>query len=88
MVVVVQLQTCLRRSVLSICDHAEWMGQIERLSSLAVEHGEVPSFRMGKPVDLFDHLLAKTKGGETLPTWRGELYLEFHRGVSNFSSEV
>ena len=45
----------------------------------------MPSLKLGKPADFFDHLLETTHGGETLPTWRGELYLEFHRGVSHTS---
>lgn len=55
--------------------------QLERLSSLARHHGEVPNIEVAKPVEFFDHLCEKTHGGEDLPTWRGELYLEFHRGV-------
>jgi alpha-mannosidase len=43
---------------------------------------EMPSVKIGKVADFFDHLCRKTKGGSTLPTWRGELYFELHRGVS------
>jgi alpha-mannosidase len=36
---------------------------------------------MGSPIDFFDDLCRKTDGGKKLPTWKGELYLELHRGV-------
>jgi alpha-mannosidase len=38
---------------------------------------------MGSPIDFFDDLCRKTDGGRKLPTWKGELYLELHRGVSH-----
>jgi len=38
---------------------------------------------MGSPIDFFDDLCRKTDGGRKLPTWKGELYLELHRGVSD-----
>jgi alpha-mannosidase len=49
---------------------------------LAITNGEVPPLKIGKPADFFDRLLEITDAGRTLPSWRGELYLEFHRGVS------
>ena len=68
-----------------VCIELRWKrgpdDQLERLSSLARHHGEVPNIEVAKPVEFFDHLCEKTDGGEALPTWRGELYLEFHRGV-------
>jgi alpha-mannosidase len=37
---------------------------------------------MGPSVDEFyDHLKTSSDGGRKLPNWRGELYLEFHRGT-------
>lgn len=36
---------------------------------------------MGTPAEFFDSLLASTAQGTTLPTWRGELYFELHRGT-------
>jgi alpha-mannosidase len=36
---------------------------------------------MGSPIDFFDDLCRRTDGGKKLPTWKGELYLELHRGV-------
>jgi hypothetical protein len=56
--------------------------QLERLSSLGQTTPEVPAIKMGSPIDFFDDLCRKTDGGKKLPTWKGELYLELHRGVS------
>jgi alpha-mannosidase len=56
--------------------------QLERLSSLG-HAPEVPKIKMGSPIDFFDDLCRKTDGGRRLPTWKGELYLELHRGVSH-----
>ena len=55
--------------------------QLERLSSLGQTTPEVPAIKMGSPIDFFDDLCRKTDGGKKLPTWKGELYLELHRGV-------
>lgn len=44
---------------------------------------ELPLIRMGATMSaFFDFVRAKTTNGEVLPDWYGELYLEFHRGVS------
>jgi alpha-mannosidase len=70
-------------STVLILDHSL---QLERLSSVAIKNGEVPAFKIGKPADFFDRLLVISQAGQTLPSWRGELYLEFHRGVSRQNS--
>ena len=44
---------------------------------------EVPAVKVGLPIDFFDTIRQETLGGRTLPTWRGELYFELHRGVSD-----
>lgn len=56
--------------------------QLERLSAVSERNPDVPSIKTGSPIDFFENLLHKTEGGKVLPTWRGELYLELHRGVS------
>ena len=43
---------------------------------------EVPAVKVGLPIDFFETIREETLGGRTLPTWRGELYFELHRGVS------
>lgn len=62
--------------------------QLERLDSTSLSNGEVPSVRIAKPADFFDHLLRLSEGGRTLPTYKGELYLEFHRGTYTTQSAV
>lgn len=57
--------------------------QLDRLSSLSVTNPEVPSIKVGSPIEFFDDLCERTDGGKRLPTWHGELYLELHRGVSD-----
>lgn len=58
------------------------------MGSLSENNPEVPSLKMGSPIDFFDDLCERTKGGKTLPTWRGELYFEFHRGTYTTQSDV
>lgn len=42
----------------------------------------MPKVTVGKSArDFYDNILESTEGGERLPRWHGELYLEFHRGV-------
>ncbi|PLW47412.1 hypothetical protein PCANC_05854 [Puccinia coronata f. sp. avenae] len=42
----------------------------------------VPKVTQGPSVsDFYRMLLKKTENGKHLPTWRGELYLEYHRGT-------
>ncbi|KAA1114831.1 Glycoside hydrolase, 38 vacuolar alpha mannosidase [Puccinia graminis f. sp. tritici] len=42
----------------------------------------VPKVTTGPSVsDFYKMLLNKTRNGKDLPTWRGELYLEYHRGT-------
>lgn len=55
--------------------------KLERLSSLSEKNPEVPSIKMGSPIDFFDDLCRQTDSGRRLPTWKGELYLELHRGT-------
>jgi hypothetical protein len=62
--------------------------QLERLGSLGETSPDVPNIQMGSPVDFFDDLCRNTDGGKTLPTWKGELYLELHRGVRHSSSVI
>ena len=52
----------------SMCERAR------RLADLA----SMPRTRWGKIEDFFDHM---TERADQLPRWRGEMYLEYHRGV-------
>lgn len=62
--------------------------QLERLSSLSEKDPIVPSLKMGSPIDFFDDLCESTQGGKILPTWRGELYLELHRGTYTTQTKI
>lgn len=62
--------------------------QLDRLGSLSDRNPEVPSLKMGSPIDFFDDLCQRTQGGAKLPTWRGELYFEFHRGTYTTQANV
>jgi hypothetical protein len=56
--------------------------QIDRLQSAAALNSEIPPVTVAKASDFFDQVRETTEGGATLPSWRGELYFELHRGVS------
>jgi alpha-mannosidase len=45
-----------------------------------------PHLRMGDPDSFFDH--AREEYGDRAPVYRGELYLEFHRGVFTSQLEI
>ncbi|WVQ85168.1 hypothetical protein IAT38_007333 [Cryptococcus sp. DSM 104549] len=60
--------------------------KLRRLGSLAHRDREVPSVQVASPERFFEHLCRKSKGGKKLPTWRGELYFELHRGT--FTSQA
>jgi hypothetical protein len=80
--------TCLKRSVQTAAiqskpDQAPPDNyQLERLGVLSEVEPEVPSVKIAKVIDFFDHVKQSTDDGKRLPTWRGELYFELHRGVS------
>ncbi|KAJ6460174.1 galactose mutarotase-like domain-containing protein [Mycena sanguinolenta] len=44
-------------------------------------HHELPPMHMGRSVDQFLYSAESSQGGKVLPNWKGELYLEFHRGT-------
>ncbi|HEY3330528.1 MAG TPA: alpha-mannosidase [Capsulimonadaceae bacterium] len=41
----------------------------------------VPKVKHCSPEDFFDNLDTQVRGNRELPVWRGELYLEYHRGT-------
>ena len=41
----------------------------------------MPAVAVGKVSDFFETIMEQTSDGASLPTWRGELYFELHRGV-------
>ncbi|KAG9009030.1 Glycoside hydrolase, 38 vacuolar alpha mannosidase [Tulasnella sp. 427] len=55
---------------------------LRRIRATGNEHRELPVVSMGDSVDdFYDDIHKHTEEGKTLPVWRGELYLEFHRGT-------
>ncbi|CAK5279299.1 unnamed protein product [Mycena citricolor] len=55
---------------------------LRRIRAVTNEHRELAPVTMGSSVDeFFAYLEKSSEGGKTLPNWRGELYLEFHRGT-------
>ncbi|GMM28675.1 alpha-mannosidase [Martiniozyma asiatica (nom. inval.)] len=51
--------------------------------------GSFPQVQMGCTVnDFFDDLRLDTDNGKKLPSWRGELYLEYHRGTYTVQAKV
>ncbi|KAI9449033.1 glycosyl hydrolases family 38 N-terminal domain-containing protein [Lactarius psammicola] len=61
---------------------AKMLESLRRLRGTANTSRELPVVHMGPSVDEFyDHLKTSSDAGRNLPNWRGELYLEFHRGT-------
>ena len=61
------------------CMHLE---KLRRCRGLSDTIGLLPRVQMGGSVDdFFTQLEKKAVGGTEFPTWSGELYFEFHRGV-------
>jgi len=63
---------------------APMIEKLRRIRSTAnnSSNSGVPKVTQGPSVsDFYKMLLEKTRNGKDLPTWRGELYLEYHRGT-------
>ncbi|KAF7980211.1 hypothetical protein HWV62_39313 [Athelia sp. TMB] len=55
---------------------------LRRMRAVANNSREIPTVSMGQTVDeFFEDIARDTDQGARLPNWRGELYLEFHRGT-------
>lgn len=67
----------------------EMIEKIRRCRGLANKSGLMPNVHIGATVDDFcDDILAKSDQGRDLPTWVGEIYLEFHRGTYTTQANV
>lgn len=67
----------------------EMVEKIRRERGLANKTAAIPTVHLGKTVeDFYDHLLDNSDQGSSLPTWRGEIYLEFHRGTYTTQADV
>ncbi|OJA11450.1 hypothetical protein AZE42_08844 [Rhizopogon vesiculosus] len=61
---------------------AKMLENLRRVRAASNEHRELPSVSMGSSVEeFFEDIEKESKEGTTLPVWKGELYLEFHRGT-------
>ncbi|KIM65521.1 glycoside hydrolase family 38 protein [Scleroderma citrinum Foug A] len=55
---------------------------LRRARAAANNYRDLPSVSMGTAVEqFFEDIERESKEGSTLPVWRGEFYLEFHRGT-------
>ncbi|KAF8147680.1 glycoside hydrolase family 38 protein [Crassisporium funariophilum] len=61
---------------------AKMLENLRRIRAVTNTHRELPPVNMGHSVEEFFEVIEKeSKEGKVLPNWRGELYLEFHRGT-------
>ncbi|KAK7679936.1 hypothetical protein QCA50_016882 [Cerrena zonata] len=68
---------------------AKMLDNLRRTRAASNESRELPPVNMGHSVeDFFDTLLEDSDAGSKLPNWKGELYLEFHRGTYTSHSSI
>ncbi|CED85351.1 glycoside hydrolase family 38 protein [Phaffia rhodozyma] len=61
---------------------APMLEKLRRLRAVANENPGVPVVKMGGHMDdFFERLQKSTDNGKKLPSWKGELYFELHRGT-------
>ncbi|KAF8128024.1 glycoside hydrolase family 38 protein [Boletus edulis] len=62
---------------------------LRRIRAVNNNHRDLPPVSMGSTVEqFFADIERGSKDGKTLPVWRGELYLEFHRGTYTSHSSI
>ncbi|CAH6723797.1 alpha-mannosidase [[Candida] jaroonii] len=67
----------------------EMIEKIRRTRGFANKTNAIPTAHLGKTVeDFYEDVMEKSNGGNSLPTWRGEIYLEFHRGTYTTQADV
>lgn len=67
----------------------EMLEKLRRCRGIANTNASIPSVHIGNTVDEFyDDILEKSDQGRSLPTWTGEVYLEFHRGTYTTQADV
>lgn len=60
----------------------EMFEKIRRCRGMSDTSGLLPTVHLGNTVeDFYDDILERSNGGKELPSWTGEIYLEFHRGT-------
>lgn len=67
----------------------EMVEKLRRCRGLANTTGAIPLVHLGNTVEeYFDDVLERLDHGTALPTWTGEIYLEFHRGTYTTQADV
>ncbi|KAK6463088.1 glycoside hydrolase [Scheffersomyces coipomensis] len=68
----------------------EMLEKLRRCRGLANQTGSlIPTVHVGKTVDdFYDEVLEKSNNGLDLPTWVGEMYLEYHRGTYTTQARI
>lgn len=67
----------------------EMLEKLRRCRGMSNTNAAIPSVHLGNTVeDFYDDVLERSDQGRTLPTWTGEIYLEFHRGTYTTQADV
>lgn len=67
----------------------EMVEKIRRERGFANNTNSIPVVHLGNTVeDFYDDVLEKSNNGADLPTWKGEVYLEFHRGTYTSQADI
>lgn len=67
----------------------DMLEKLRRCRGVSNTSGLMPTLQLGvTPDDFFDHIMEKSKHGVTLPSWVGEIYLEFHRGTYTTQADI
>lgn len=67
----------------------DMLEKLRRCRGMSNTVGAIPSVHVGNTVEEFyDDILERSDYGKTLPTWTGELYLEFHRGTYTTQADI
>lgn len=69
--------------------HEDMLEKLRRCRGLSNTVGAIPTVHVGNTVEEFyDDILERSDDGKNLPTWTGELYLEFHRGTYTTQADI
>lgn len=67
----------------------EMLEKIRRCRGLANTSGLMPTVHLGNTVDEFyEEILRTSNNGDDLPSWLGEIYLEYHRGTYTTHADI
>lgn len=67
----------------------EMIEKLRRCRGFANSTAAIPTVHVGLTIDdFYNDVLAKSNNGANLPTWRGEMYLEFHRGTYTTQAKI